>query len=373
MYDGENDISERRKRHVLHLGRHRHEGRSEAPKYGRSVKSIKTGIADRLTTGRLADKMMEYLDCECMSFMPMKDDSALLQAYREAQQRSNVFPVFVRVDAALMECMLLNSDPLDAGDDALEDEFDVLGLADEVSSMREEPAAKRNSSWSFDLSRIRSYRSEKLLSDLPDGAAYFAKLRSGGKQLEQEVQVREISEEKVSQGFDVSKTSEISKESKKSKKSKASVMSGGSALNCGSGLQCRKPVLTPGDMLTLASFWEFGTGMTAELILALIPVKEPWQIFAWIPFGGWGKCPDTEGLMAVSKLWYERYGAVPASISHDELEFLLPQPLSISDAGRVAKEQYLFCPDLLDSLGDGTMEHLTERLSRSRCWYFWWE
>ena len=61
--------------------------------------------------------------------------------------------------------------------------------------------------------------------------------------------------------------------------------------------------------------------MTYPLILAKIPVKHPWEIFAWLPFGGWNECPDTPELMAAAKYWFERHGAVPAAMSHDELEF----------------------------------------------------
>ena len=28
------------------------------------------------------------------------------------------------------------------------------------------------------------------------------------------------------------------------------------------------------------------------LVLAEIPVSRPWEIFAWLPFGGWNECPD---------------------------------------------------------------------------------
>ena len=34
------------------------------------------------------------------------------------------------------------------------------------------------------------------------------------------------------------------------------------------------------------------TGMTYPLILAKIPVKNPWEIFAYLPFGNWNECPD---------------------------------------------------------------------------------
>ena len=35
-----------------------------------------------------------------------------------------------------------------------------------------------------------------------------------------------------------------------------------------------------------------------------IPVKNPWEIFAYLPFGNWNECPDTPDLMAVAKYWF---------------------------------------------------------------------
>ena len=36
-----------------------------------------------------------------------------------------------------------------------------------------------------------------------------------------------------------------------------------------------------------SSYWNSETGMTYPLILAKIPVKNPWEIFAYLPFGKW--------------------------------------------------------------------------------------
>ena len=41
--------------------------------------------------------------------------------------------------------------------------------------------------------------------------------------------------------------------------------------------------------------------MTHPLILARIPVTEPWKIFAYLPFGNWNDCPANPELMAISK------------------------------------------------------------------------
>ena len=119
-------------------------------------------------------------------------------------------------------------------------------------------------------------------------------------------------------------------------------------------------------------YWDSDTGMTYPLILAKIPVRKPWEIFAYLPFGNWNDCPDTPQLMAAAKYWFEQYGTVPAAMSHDELEFLLPAPVPKEKAMDVAVELYGFCPDL-DQNEDGSIGALADALWQSTVWYFWWD
>ena len=128
------------------------------------------------------------------------------------------------------------------------------------------------------------------------------------------------------------------------------------------------------DNCRFSNYWDSDTGMTHPLILARIPVKNPWEIFAYLPFGNWNECPDTPDLMAVAKYWFEQYGAVPAAMSHDELEFELPAPVSREKAMEAAAEQYGFCPDIVDQeQDDPTVGNLADVLWQSTIWYFWWD
>ena len=123
-----------------------------------------------------------------------------------------------------------------------------------------------------------------------------------------------------------------------------------------------------------SSYWDSDTDMTYPLILAKIPVKNPWEIFAYLPFGNWNDCPDTPELMAAAKYWFEQYGAVPTAMSHDELEFLLPTPVSKEKAMDAAVELYGFCPDVIDQGSeDATVGALADVLRQSTVWYLWWD
>jgi len=117
------------------------------------------------------------------------------------------------------------------------------------------------------------------------------------------------------------------------------------------------------------SYWG-SLGMTDPFILAKIPVRNPWQIFAYLPFGGRNECPGTPELMAITKYWFEKYGAVPSVMTHDELEFDLPAPAPKEQAMELAAEHYGFCPDLD---GNRSLGALADTLRRSGKWYFWWD
>ena len=128
------------------------------------------------------------------------------------------------------------------------------------------------------------------------------------------------------------------------------------------------------DNRRFSSYWNSDNNMTYPLILAKIPVKNPWEIFAYLPFGGWNECPNTPELMAVAKYWFEQHGAVPAAMSHDELEFLLPAPVSEEKAMDAAVELYGFCPDVIDQgPEEATVGALADVLRQSTVWYFWWD
>lgn len=128
-----------------------------------------------------------------------------------------------------------------------------------------------------------------------------------------------------------------------------------------------------GDVMkTFSGFVNYSTQKSDECILAKIPVTNPWEVFAWLPFGGWNECPNPEEIMWISKYWYERYGAVPAVMTHDVLEFSA-RPVKDRDAALgAALEQFAFCSDIVFQ-GVDTIGRLADSLMKSSIWYFWWD
>ena len=111
---------------------------------------------------------------------------------------------------------------------------------------------------------------------------------------------------------------------------------------------------------------------TAVAVLLEIPVKEPWQIFAWLPYGGWNECPETDKHMSVAKYWYERYGAVPAAIGGDTLQYYLTKPLPTAYLEEAAQEHFAYCEDSVYQ-GYGSVAALRAAIGKSSYWFFWWD
>lgn len=111
-----------------------------------------------------------------------------------------------------------------------------------------------------------------------------------------------------------------------------------------------------------------------DTLLLKLPVKHPWEVIGWIPFGGWNECPSPEDMIAVCKYWYEEYGAMPAVIADDVMEFYAPKRLNGADSLKVAKEHFAFCSDrIYQGTRTNTLSELAAGLEDSEVWYFWWD
>lgn len=114
---------------------------------------------------------------------------------------------------------------------------------------------------------------------------------------------------------------------------------------------------------------------TAHLYIAKIPVdtERPYEVLAYVPFGGYNDCPLQEEHLAVAKRWFEAYGAIPCAVSYDTLQFYLDQPLTDDQALKtVSEEMFLYCLDIVDQ-GVGTMTGLKQSIYGSPLWFFWWD
>ena len=79
-------------------------------------------------------------------------------------------------------------------------------------------------------------------------------------------------------------------------------------------------------------------GLTWPAVLARVPVTEPWAVFEKVPVGDGGS-----RLAALAREWYEKYGAVPAALGADWVEFTLPD--TPPDAGDSPRDRLAKCLD----------------------------
>lgn len=125
----------------------------------------------------------------------------------------------------------------------------------------------------------------------------------------------------------------------------------------------------PEIMSGFSALLDHSTEDMLETILFEIPTRQPWEVVAYLPFGGWNR-----EMAAICKHWYKEYGAIPTVITHDVLEMRLPQPVPADKALEVAKEHYAFTPDRVDQGTETyTLSEVAASIAVSTGWFFWWD
>jgi hypothetical protein len=110
-----------------------------------------------------------------------------------------------------------------------------------------------------------------------------------------------------------------------------------------------------------------------EVLLAVIPVAAAWMVPCHLQFGGWNDCPPPEVHAALLRYWGGRHGAQLVSMAGDVVELMVSRPPTTREAAlALAREQYLYCTDIVDQ-GVGSIEALAATLLGGSVWYFWWD
>ena len=116
----------------------------------------------------------------------------------------------------------------------------------------------------------------------------------------------------------------------------------------------------------------FRADISIECVIAKIPVTDPWEVFAWYPFGGFNDCPEPEEMYWTAKYWYKKYKAVPILMTHDTLGFFAPRVEDKNAAMELAMEQFAFCEDGVFRNFE-TIGRLADSLTKSETWQFRWD
>lgn len=110
-----------------------------------------------------------------------------------------------------------------------------------------------------------------------------------------------------------------------------------------------------------------------KVYIALVPTMTCWHVPAYLRFGAWNECPGPEEHAALMKCWHQDWGAEVVGITRDIVEMRVSQPpQNKANALILAKQQYLYCQDIVDQ-GTKTLESLAAVLLGSTAWYFWWD
>lgn len=103
-------------------------------------------------------------------------------------------------------------------------------------------------------------------------------------------------------------------------------------------------------------------------ILVEMPIKEPWQVFTYLSYGGWNECPTAEEHAQIARYWYESYGAVVIKIASDSVLYYTPYP-PMGDTTSLAKNLFAYAQDTVET----NLPSLASHLHKSHIWYCWWD
>lgn len=129
----------------------------------------------------------------------------------------------------------------------------------------------------------------------------------------------------------------------------------------------------PPEPMDIGAHLEQESGLPkAQVLIGLVTVDHPADVFTVLPWGGWEDCPWPAEHAAVLRYWFERYGAEVVSMTYDAIECRVTNPPAQREAAiRLAKEQMAYCNGITE--GD-TLDAATVAagLITNRLWYFWW-
>lgn len=268
--------------------------------------------------------MKSFLNCDCKYYPPNAVDNDIICGYIESLQRSKMndfIPVIVYISDNLIDAITMNA-VIDSDDNS----ESIMDLGIRKNKRRDE--IFKNGTINFEIMKIiERYRKNMLSKDF-----------SGGKELLDEM-IKNNRE--YFGGYELEKD-EFNVEDD-----------------------------SPINMNNID--FEDKTESHGEVLIAEIPVKNPWEIFVYIPFGGWNDCPENEDIMGISKYWFEKYGAIPFMISYNTLEYIVENHVDNEDKVRFTEEFYAFCPDSVDRyMEEFNLKKLAKKIYKNKIWHFCW-
>jgi len=115
------------------------------------------------------------------------------------------------------------------------------------------------------------------------------------------------------------------------------------------------------------------TSPSTPIEIGLFPTTKCWEVPAWLKYGNWNSCPETEGHILLWQHWYHQYKAEPVALTADTLEFRVALPPTSTHAAlQVAYEHFAYCPDRTEE-DVRLIASLAALLTNTNHWFFWWD
>lgn len=126
-----------------------------------------------------------------------------------------------------------------------------------------------------------------------------------------------------------------------------------------------------------ADFATVRDGPTEKLhpwvLIAKIPTPHPYEVPAFLKFGGWNECPEAPVHVALWSKWQNEHDARILCVTGDVMEATVARPpVNKEDCYKLAHEQYCYCRDIVTQ-GLGSIDALAATLREGKTWYFWWD
>lgn len=288
------------------------------------IESSENKIPIEQEMSKQAKIMKSFLNCNCKYYPLNTEDNDIICGYLESLQRSkeeHFIPIIVDISDNLLDAVIMNT-VVDSDDDS--ESIMDLGIREDTNV----EDFFKNGTIDFETSEvIERYRKNMISKDFSAGKYLLDEMIEnnreyfGGYELEKDE--LEVEDDPTADVDDLDFEDEMEKH--------------------------------------------------GEILIAEIPVKNPWEIFAYIPFGGWNDCPGNEDIMSISKYWFEKYGAIPFEISHNTLEYIVEKPVDDEDKIRFTEEFYAFCPDSVDKYMESfNIDKLAKKIYKNKLWNFQW-
>ena len=288
------------------------------------IESSENKIPIEQEMSKQAKIMKSFLNCNCKYYSLNTEDNDIICGYLESRQRSkeeHFIPIIVDISDNLLDAVIMNT-VVDSDDDS----ESIMDLGIRENKKRDE--FFKNGIIDFETSEvIERYRKNMVSKDFSAG--------------------KDLLDEMIENNREYFGGYELEKDE----------------------LEVEDDPTADVDDLDFEDEME----NHGEILIAEIPVENPWEIFAYIPFGGWNDCPGNEDIMSISKYWFEKYGAIPFEISHNTLEYIVEKPVDDEDKIRFTEEFYAFCPDSVDKYMESfNIDKLAKKIYKNKLWNFQW-